>query len=220
MVAMNMKIDFASAGQKHRQQGVALVVGMVFLVAMSLTALIAMNRTILQERMTGAYRSEQIAYAAAESALRSGEWYLWNFPNVSNLTIPRIAVANQPGDCATVCASEGQYPDGVTTKLYSFKSLAAGTLQTTATFNGGAGATGGNGMIANADFLVTGVGSQAHQAPVVYMEGIRGPHDPESFTYGRSGLTGKMVMYRLTARGFGPTPDIERTLQTTFSLVR
>ena len=199
-------------GAKH-QDGVALVVGMVFLVALSLTAIIAMNRTILQERMTGAYRAEQIAYAGAEAALRAGEWSLWQYPMVRNLKSPPVALPGDPLDCLIVCAGEGRYPDGQVTKLSTFKTVGAGTIDTDSQ-------NAYRGMVRNDGFLAAGEGSQAAYAPVVFREALGDPPPPESFGIGQSGLDGTLTYYRLTARGFGPTPDVERNVQSTFSLIR
>ena len=209
---MNSQSTRELRSDRH-QQGVALVVGMVFLVALSLTAIIAMNRTILQERMTGAYRAEQIAYAGAEAALRAGEWSLWQYPLVRNLTSPPVPLPGQDLDCLVVCAGEGRYRDGQTTKLQSFKGEAAGTLNTSAQ-------NAYIGMVRNDGFLAAGEGSQAAYPPVVFREALGKEPPDESLVIGQSGLEGSLLYFRLTARGYGPTPDVQRSVQSTFSLVR
>jgi type IV pilus assembly protein PilX len=59
-------------------RGMALVIGMIFLLITSLIALTAMSGVVMQERMAGNLRSVSIAQAAAENALRAGELYLSN----------------------------------------------------------------------------------------------------------------------------------------------
>lgn len=58
------------------QQGVALVVGLIFLLITTLMAVTAMSGVIMQERMAGNLRNVSIANTGAESALRAGEDWL------------------------------------------------------------------------------------------------------------------------------------------------
>lgn len=60
---------------KH-QQGVALVMSLIFLIVLTIIGLTGMRNTTLQERMAGALRDQGIAFQAAEAALREGEDYL------------------------------------------------------------------------------------------------------------------------------------------------
>lgn len=64
------------AFQSTRQQGVALVVGLIFLLITTLIAVTAMSGVVMQERMAGNLRNTSIAFAGAESAARAGELYL------------------------------------------------------------------------------------------------------------------------------------------------
>lgn len=59
-----------------RQQGAALLVSLVLLVALSLLGISAMQGTIMQERMSVNQRDIEIAFNNAESALRGGEAWL------------------------------------------------------------------------------------------------------------------------------------------------
>lgn len=62
-----------------RQRGVALVVGLIFLLITSLMAITAMSGVVMQERMAGNLRNASIAQAGADSALRAGENWLRTF---------------------------------------------------------------------------------------------------------------------------------------------
>jgi len=64
------------AFQSTRQQGVALVVGLIFLLITTLIAVTAMSGVVMQERMAGNLRNTSVAFAGAESAARAGELYL------------------------------------------------------------------------------------------------------------------------------------------------
>lgn len=57
----------------NRQNGAALVAGLVLLLIMTLIGLAAMRTTTMQERMSGAVLDQNRAFQAAEAALRAGE---------------------------------------------------------------------------------------------------------------------------------------------------
>lgn len=61
---------------RHRQAGVALITGLIFMVVLTLLALAAMRTTTLEERMSGNARDRDLAFQAAEAALRAGEQVL------------------------------------------------------------------------------------------------------------------------------------------------
>lgn len=67
------------ARRPDRQRGVALVVGLIFLLITTLMALSAMSGVIMQERMAGNLKNGSVAQAGAESALRAGENYIRNY---------------------------------------------------------------------------------------------------------------------------------------------
>jgi type IV pilus assembly protein PilX len=57
----------------RRQKGVVLVVALMFMLVMSIVGVTAMQSTIMQERMAGNARDRNLAFQAAEAALRAGE---------------------------------------------------------------------------------------------------------------------------------------------------
>lgn len=62
-----------NSASRQRQLGVSLIVGLIFLVALTLLGVIAMKNTILQERMAGGMRDRSLAFQAAEAALRDAK---------------------------------------------------------------------------------------------------------------------------------------------------
>ncbi len=56
-----------------KQQGAVLVVSLILLLIMTLIGVSAMRTTILEEKMAGNYRDSNIAFQAAEAALRDAE---------------------------------------------------------------------------------------------------------------------------------------------------
>ena len=57
----------------RRQHGASLVFGLVFLLVLSIIAITAMRMSLLDERMAGFSREQNIAFQAAETVLRDGE---------------------------------------------------------------------------------------------------------------------------------------------------
>lgn len=69
-----MNLDSNSAGMiAPRQRGVVLVITLILLLVLTLVGLAATTSTSLEERMTANQRDTQVAFQAAEAALRSGE---------------------------------------------------------------------------------------------------------------------------------------------------
>lgn len=69
------------SSEAHRQRGkteagAVLVVSLVFLLVLTLIGLTGMQVTSLEEKMSGNMRDRNLAFQAAESALRTGEMYL------------------------------------------------------------------------------------------------------------------------------------------------
>lgn len=69
-------MSFAMRQQKpspHRQQGVALVMALVFLIILTIMGLAAMGTTSLEEKMAGNAKDRNLAFQAAETGLLAGE---------------------------------------------------------------------------------------------------------------------------------------------------
>lgn len=58
---------------RRAQQGMALIVSLVFLMLLSMLGLSSMQNTTMQERMAGNQRDRLMAFEAAEAALREAE---------------------------------------------------------------------------------------------------------------------------------------------------
>lgn len=62
--------------KQQRQDGIALVTVLIVLVVLTLIGISAMRSSLLQERMAGYSRDNELAFQAAEAALREGEAFL------------------------------------------------------------------------------------------------------------------------------------------------
>ena len=72
------------------QRGSALVISLIMLLVVSLLAIGGLRSTILQERMSANLHDRELAFQAAEAALRAGERFLASnppdtFPNANGL---------------------------------------------------------------------------------------------------------------------------------------
>jgi type IV pilus assembly protein PilX len=61
---------------KKQQSGIVLVIGLIMLLLMTLLGVTAMQVTGLEEKMAGNTRNHNVAFQAAESALRIAESYI------------------------------------------------------------------------------------------------------------------------------------------------
>lgn len=64
----------------NSQRGIALAMGLLFLLLLTIIGVTSMNTSILQERMAGNMRDQDIALQAAETSLRYGEELLRQIP--------------------------------------------------------------------------------------------------------------------------------------------
>lgn len=107
---------------RRRQQGTALIIALVMLIAMTVLGLTGARSTLMQEQMTGNKRQKQIAFEGAEAAVRMGEADLWSLlggapPNAqqtSNCGPCSVYVADSldPRDAATWDAANNNVRNG------------------------------------------------------------------------------------------------------------
>lgn len=87
-----------------QQRGAVLFIALVFLVLLTMLAIMATSSSMLQERMTGGMRSQQLGMMGAESALRGGEFIIWN--------AAEKASHSAGGSALPPCAGGGTYQGG------------------------------------------------------------------------------------------------------------
>lgn len=115
----------------QRQRGAALVVALVFLLIMTVLGVTSMSSTTLQERMAGNLRDNNLAFQAAESALRDGEDVLQNATlpvfNGSNGLLPVQEQGGQAHFWSTWSWGDNSQPGdavaGVTTPRFVIEEL-------------------------------------------------------------------------------------------------
>lgn len=73
------------------QRGIVLVTSLIFLLVLTLIGVTAMQGTTMQERMSGNMQDRNVAFQAAEVALRAGEGWLQENEYDTNITTARLS---------------------------------------------------------------------------------------------------------------------------------
>lgn len=195
------------------QQGAVLVVALIFLLLLTILALSASGRSLLQERMAGGLRNAQQAEMSAQTALRGAEWKLWTSTTDVSAHI----------NCGT----------GIFTDCYIYDP--ANPIANVTNFRNSsgwvtAGATTYKGYGGSADYTALAAAGQtgnlAHN-PVYIIEdlgvelppGVSGSlHESGATGSGGTGYTSTTRhIYRITARGSGGNGNTVRVLESTFA---
>ncbi len=172
------------------QRGAALITGLIFLVVLTLISLAAMRATSLEERMAGNARDQDVAFQAAEAAMRDA---MKQLPGLS----PASAFA--AGCAAGLCLNNPVTPVWTT--------LTAGNLWNAAN----TAAYGGTAL------TIDGATSLPVQ-PRYVIELLPGTVPPfgSSASTGKGNTSGaQLIPYRITARGWGITGQTQATVQAT-----
>jgi type IV pilus assembly protein PilX len=192
-----------SAPLRRRESGAVLVISLLFLVILTILGITAMWGSISEEKMSGNARDMNLAFQAAESALRDAR------RDINGIVIPASgAAARSPGisgasgfgspvGTAGTCSTTGLcYPSaaGPTPPLLNV-SLSAAPGVTYGTYSG---------MPA-----VTGVGAQPRYIIEVLCLPVGGG------TIGGNNAD-FCNFYRITARGYGQSTNTQVTLQEVY----
>lgn len=202
------------------QRGAVLVVALIFLILLTILAISASGRSLLQQRMAGGLRNAQLAEVSAGTALRGAEWKLWT--STSQLTGTPLLCGSGvlAGSCYRYDPSDKAIygPSGTVTK---FRTSA--TWVTT----GAQEYTGPGGSV---DYTDPGTGyetSRLAKNPYYIIEDM-GVELPPGVSGGlhESGVTGSggggasstsRHVYRITARATGGDENTVRMLESTFA---
>ena len=106
-----MAADYYSY-RNRRQRGVALIVALILLLTMTLLGLTAMRSNTQGERMAGNFRDRNLAFQAAEAALREGEEILRNDPPPLGMVIGAVPEPSDPASYNTLGWNTAQLYDG------------------------------------------------------------------------------------------------------------
>jgi len=198
------------------QHGAVLVVALIFLLLLTILAISATGRSLLQERMAGGLRNAQQAQLSAETALRGAEWKLW-MSTTSLINTPLLCGSGVlTGSCYKYAPGSSPYGDtGVVTQFRHGQ----GWITT--------GATAYKGPSGSVDYTALSSTAQLAHNPVYIIEdlGVELPPGIDSGLHesGDTGATGggytstTRHIYRITARATGGSPNTVRVLESTFA---
>jgi type IV pilus assembly protein PilX len=194
-------MKYPHSSSAHRQRGVALVVGLIFLVLVSLIATVGMRQSITQERMAGGLRNDSLARTGAETALRAGERVVFDHYLIANSS----ALIGDTGALAGVYSTGAAAAENfVEADPYDFET--AGSTEVSTSMVSYASLTDYTARLAEQPvFLIEDIGSE-DDCPCE--SGSSGGDNPEGLP---------LRIYRVTSRSVGGTDTVVRTLQTTYS---
>lgn len=114
---MNRILRNDGVGQPRAQQGVSLVIVLILLIVMSVLGVAVLRSSAMQERMSANLRDRNLAFQAAETALRVAQQDVLGNPAISDLqygkTLAELRADGKPVNCAAngICdATTGEAP--------------------------------------------------------------------------------------------------------------
>lgn len=182
----------------HSQGGWTLLISLIFLLALSMLGITAMQGATLEERMAGNQRERNIAFEAAEAALRDAEQDIMTSGRISG-SLGFAAGCNSASNYLGLCSPSTtvtpvwesvDWRDGATTVRY-------------VTYGGKTGGTAWPNVARQPRYIIE------------WMPNLRGM-DLGSESY--DDATGSKYQYRITAVGYGPADTAEVRLQSVFRL--
>ncbi|WP_177229288.1 PilX N-terminal domain-containing pilus assembly protein [Dyella sp. OK004] len=203
-----------------QQRGVVLMVALIFLILLTILAIGASGRSLLQERMAGGLRNAGQADMGAETTLRGVEWKLWT--STTNLVATPLLCGSGvlSGSCYRYDPSNSALygNSGTVTKFRN-----SGTWVT-------AGAATYSGADGNTDYTSPPTGQPTAKLAKnpLYMIEDMGVELPPGVSGGlhESGATGSggggagstsRHVYRITARATGGDQNTVRVQESTFA---
>ena len=201
---------------RHAQRGVVLIVALIFLLLITILALAASGRSLLQERMAGGLLNSQQARMSAETAVRGAEYTLWSVTSKVGGSLNCLSGTLSTQGCITYDPTSPAYAaNGIVTQfqtsltwlpvsvnLIDYKGP-TGAGYTTSPYATGALASDPQYQIEDLGReLPPGAGNQ-HES------GDTGPNNNGSGQV-------DVHVYRITGRGQGGSPNSLSVVQTTF----
>lgn len=176
---------------RRPQHGAALLTGLIFLVVLTLLTLSAMKATSLEERMAGNARDQDLAFQAAEAAIRDA-------------MINRVPTLSPSSPFAAGCAA-GLCLNNTTTPVWT-------TITNNNDWNSAKTAAYSGALTLDG---TTALPSQPRYIIELIQSNAASPGDTIAVGKGMPGSA--VISYRVTARGWGLTSQANVTLQSTFN---
>lgn len=193
-------------GARAAQRGAVLVIALIFLLLLTILAVGASNRSLLQQRMAGGLLNAQRAQMSAQTALRGAEWRLWSSAAKVGTTL----------GCGTALFPSCYIFDPLNpvTNAVNFRTRPGWVTAGSEEYLGAEGSinfTTGDGKLAeNPRYIVEDLGM------------VRPPGSGPQHESGSTGASGggagqiNLEIFRITARATGGDPNTISVLESTF----
>lgn len=212
-------------GAQPKQRGVALIVGIIFLIVLTLFVLGGLRDVLLQERMSGAYRNQSLALSASESLVRDAQARI--FTNILANAGATISADYRALD------TENTSPDAVVRSFRTGAGYTSGGLAPLNSFvpldptsrlaqpggyviEGPIPAESDAGLLAGGGFGLPGNSLESHTGASSSSSGSGGGSAGGT----NSGDAERLYNYRITSRAVGGTVDFVRAMEATYLIVR
>ncbi len=193
----------------RQPKGVALIVGLIFLIILTLFVLGSLRDVLMQERMSGSFRNQSLAESSSESLLRNGESRIFDNIVASNGEVDFNGLAVLDGDEAV--------PANPIVRSFRTGSGYPGAAVAAAAFQPALISTPFQN-IADDKSTLSKSGAYVIEGPIsVSTENLLETHTGNSST---GGAKGKLYMYRITSRATGGTDDYVRAAESFFLVSR
>jgi type IV pilus assembly protein PilX len=204
------------------QRGTVLLIALISLLLLTMLAMSAAGRSLLQERMVGGLRNAQLAEMGAEAAVRGAEWKLWSLS-------ARGLHLDCPGDLLGSCYSFD--PAAPNTAVIRFRTNAGWPVKTDLSASseykgddatvdyttlGGSTLTGESQKITrlakNPRYIIERLGPETPPGAGSQIEG------GVTAAYGSSSTPSTSLwVWRVTARSTGANANTIRLVESTFA---
>jgi type IV pilus assembly protein PilX len=193
---------------RNTQRGFALLMALIFLVLLSMLAIAASQRSLLQERMAGSFRNAQQARMSAETALRGAEYKLWSLASQAGARLHcQQGTITQDDGCVIYRPDSAPYSaNGPVTRFQSAASWIDGIG---VPYMGSKGSGYTPELAKNPVYIIEDLGSE--RPP-----GVGGLHESGN-TGPNNGGQIDVHLYRITARATGGNVNVMAVVQSTFN---
>lgn len=204
----------------RRQRGSVLIVSLGILAILTLIGLSGANTTVLEERMAGHFRDQRVAFEAAEAALTDGEnWIEEN--DLSAIAGPGSACI--AGQCFAASCPSGLCFNGTLGNTYNACSHVPTANPVWDRDNAlDVWNTSGRHRVASNNSQLTGsVGGARYVIEFLCFLRLDPSAPLTSELHGSAAFFRDYAeVYRITAMGFGATPNVRSVVQSTYRKVR
>ena len=182
---------------RSTQSGVVLFVSLMLLSVLTILALTGMKTSVLDEKMSGNLRDNELAHQAAESALRDAETFINNLTSLTTLT-------NTNGLLRSGFEAAKLEPDYLDTGTWDSATPSNYTVANVL----GSNASGPDQLAEPPKYIIKHLGIQ----DICNTTGLSDPNNAFN-----TDLC-KREIFRVTAYGTGVSPETTKVLQAFFEL--